>query len=143
MLQQQSFLLALQALCVNSGRTPFQDGKAHRCSKTASGIEFHVAFTFRRSFLCGESRSFKTRINERLRPVSAESPAEIYAAALPLADELFLTGTGAEVVPVRVVDGRPLSPSRPITDAVGAAFRAHVDAGPAVWSHDARTTVQV
>src|SRR6185437_7123753 len=62
MIQQQSFLFALQALCVNPGRTSFQDGKAHRCSKTASGIKFHVALTFRRSFLYGESRSFKTRI---------------------------------------------------------------------------------
>ncbi len=63
----------------------------------------------------------------------AITPVDVWTA-----DELFLTGTGAEVVPVRVVDGRSLSPSRPITDAVAAAFRAHVDAGPGTWSHDAR-----
>jgi hypothetical protein len=46
------------------------------------------------------------------------------------------------VVAVRIVDGRPLPTSRPITDAVASAFRAYIDAGPARWSGDARA-VQV
>jgi branched-chain amino acid aminotransferase len=59
----------------------------------------------------------------------ALTPVDVWTA-----DELFLTGTGAEVVPVRLVDGRSLSPSRPVTDAVREAFRAYIDAGPARWS---------
>jgi branched-chain amino acid aminotransferase len=59
----------------------------------------------------------------------ALTPVDVWTA-----DELFLTGTGAEVVPVRLVDGRALSSSRPVTDAVREAFRAFIDAGPARWS---------
>ncbi len=42
------------------------------------------------------------------------------------ADELFLTGTGAEIVPVRELDGRPLPAERPVTDRVRAAFSAYI-----------------
>ncbi|MEO9174534.1 MAG: branched-chain-amino-acid transaminase [Gaiellales bacterium] len=59
------------------------------------------------------------------------------------ADELFLTGTGAEVVAVRLVDGRPLPSSRPVTDAVAAAFRAYIEAGPARWAGQARSTLAI
>jgi branched-chain amino acid aminotransferase len=58
----------------------------------------------------------------------AVTPVDVWTA-----DELFLTGTGAEVVAVRIVDGRPLPPARPITDAVAAAFRAYIEEGPARW----------
>ena len=44
------------------------------------------------------------------------------------ADELFLTGTGAEIVPVCEIDGRPLPAARPVTDRVRAAFTAYVSA---------------
>ncbi len=91
--------------------------------------------------LAGITRGLVMRLLDELGIPCDEraiTPVDVWTA-----DELFLTGTGAEVVPVRVVDGRPLSPSRPITEAVGAAFRAHVDAGPAIWSHDARTSVHV
>jgi branched-chain amino acid aminotransferase len=86
--------------------------------------------------LAGITRALVVRLLDDLGVPCDEralTPVDVWTA-----DELFLTGTGAEVVPVRVVDGRPLSPSRPITDAVTAAFRAHVDAGPATWSHDPR-----
>jgi branched-chain amino acid aminotransferase len=59
----------------------------------------------------------------------AITPVDVWTA-----DELFLTGTGAEVVSVRLVDGRPLPDARPVTDAVSAAFRAYIDAGPARWA---------
>ena len=68
----------------------------------------------------------------------AVTPVDVWTA-----DELFLTGTGAEVVAVRIVDGRPLPAARPITEAVAAAFRAYIEAGPARWAGDARTVVQV
>ena len=42
------------------------------------------------------------------------------------ADEAFLTGTGAEVVPVREIDGRALPAARPVTEAVRQAFAAAV-----------------
>jgi branched-chain amino acid aminotransferase len=67
----------------------------------------------------------------------AVTPVDVWTA-----DELFLTGTGAEVVAVRIVDGRPLPAERPITDAIAKAFRAYVHAGPARWSA-ARSIVQV
>jgi branched-chain amino acid aminotransferase len=44
------------------------------------------------------------------------------------ADELFLTGTGAEIVPVCEIDGRPLPAARPVTERVRAAFAAYVEA---------------
>ena len=59
----------------------------------------------------------------------AVTPADVWTA-----DELFLTGTGAEVVAVRMIDGRSLPVDRPITDAVAAAFRRYIDAGPARWA---------
>jgi branched-chain amino acid aminotransferase len=64
----------------------------------------------------------------------AVTPVDVWTA-----DELFLTGTGAEVVAVRIVDGRPLPAERPVTDAVAAAFRAYIEAGPGRWAPSART----
>jgi branched-chain amino acid aminotransferase len=47
------------------------------------------------------------------------------------ADELFLTGTGAEIVRVREVDGRPVGEAgRPITERVERAFADYVATGP-------------
>jgi branched-chain amino acid aminotransferase len=66
----------------------------------------------------------------------AVTPVDVWTA-----DELFLTGTGAEVVAVRMVDGRALPASRPITEAVSAAFRRYIDAGPARWSGTRALTI--
>jgi branched-chain amino acid aminotransferase len=52
---------------------------------------------------------------------AALTPADAWTA-----DELFLTGTGAEIVPVCEIDGRPLPAARPVTEAVRAAFAAYV-----------------
>ena len=47
---------------------------------------------------------------------------------LYVADECFLTGTAAEVVPVTKIDGRPIGDGRvgPITTKLHAAFHRHV-----------------
>lgn len=52
---------------------------------------------------------------------AALTPADAWTA-----DELFLTGTGAEIVPVREIDGRPLPTARPVTERVRAAFATYV-----------------
>lgn len=63
---------------------------------------------------------------------------EIPRDALLLADEVFLTGTAAEVTPVREVDGRTIGAgeagpiTRKIQDAYFALVRGEVDA-PAGW----------
>jgi branched-chain amino acid aminotransferase len=54
---------------------------------------------------------------------AALTPADAWTA-----DELFLTGTGAEIVPVCEIDGRPLPAARPVTERVRAAFAAYVEA---------------
>jgi branched-chain amino acid aminotransferase len=54
---------------------------------------------------------------------AALTPADAWTA-----DELFLTGTGAEIVPVCEIDGRPLPAARPVTDSVRAAFAIYVEA---------------
>jgi branched-chain amino acid aminotransferase len=53
---------------------------------------------------------------------AALTPADAWTA-----DELFLTGTGAEIVPVCEIDGRPLPAARPVTERVRAAFAIYVD----------------
>jgi branched-chain amino acid aminotransferase len=54
---------------------------------------------------------------------AALTPADAWTA-----DELFLTGTGAEIVPVCEIDGRPLPAARPVTERVRTAFAAYVEA---------------
>ncbi len=55
--------------------------------------------------------------------------AELTVADAWTADEIFLTGTGAEIVPVRELDGRAIGAAgRPVTDAVRTAFRRYIDA---------------
>jgi branched-chain amino acid aminotransferase len=39
-----------------------------------------------------------------------------------LADEIFLTGTAAELTPVREVDGREIGPRGPVTEHVQSTF---------------------
>ena len=47
---------------------------------------------------------------------------DIARAELTVADEVFLTGTAAELVPVREIDDHPLGPPGPITRELQAAF---------------------
>lgn len=53
-------------------------------------------------------------------------PADLYAA-----DECFLTGTAAEVIPVTKVDGRPIGTGRPapVTLKLSQAFRQYIASG--------------
>jgi branched-chain amino acid aminotransferase len=48
------------------------------------------------------------------------------------ADEAFLTGTGAEVVPIASVDGRVLTAPGPITRRARELFAASLPSAPAV-----------
>jgi branched-chain amino acid aminotransferase len=55
--------------------------------------------------------------------------AELTLADAWTADEIFLTGTGAEIVPVRELDGRSIGAAgRPVTEQVRAAFRRYIAA---------------
>jgi branched-chain amino acid aminotransferase len=55
--------------------------------------------------------------------------AELTVADAWTADEIFLTGTGAEIVPVRELDGRAIGVAgRPVTETVRLAFRRYIDA---------------
>lgn len=49
------------------------------------------------------------------------APYDLYTA-----DECFLTGTGAELIPVAVIDGRELKASRPVFDTLNKAFASFV-----------------
>lgn len=54
----------------------------------------------------------------------------------PQADEAFVTGTGAELMPIAIADGRPLAGNRPgpITQRLTAAFHALVrNEGQPLW----------
>ena len=64
------------------------------------------------------------RAGHRVVPRPTLTPADAWTA-----DELFLTGTGAEIVPVCEIDGRALPADRPVTERVRAAFAAYVAAG--------------
>ncbi len=57
-------------------------------------------------------------IKVRLEPILAHE--------LRTADELFLTSTMHDVAPVHTLDGRPLPDSHPVTDRIGALYRAAV-----------------
>jgi branched-chain amino acid aminotransferase len=55
--------------------------------------------------------------------------AELTVADAWTADEIFLTGTGAEIVPVRELDGRAIGAAgRPVTETVRTAFRRYIGA---------------
>lgn len=69
--------------------------------------------------------------------LAAQQGTEIHAAQMTLfdlytAEEIFLTGTGAEIVPVVSIDGRTVGSGRcgPITQKLLAAFRAYTATGP-------------
>jgi branched-chain amino acid aminotransferase len=51
------------------------------------------------------------------------TPADAWTA-----DELFLTGTGAEIVPVCEIDGRRLPAARPVTERARSEFAAYIEA---------------
>ena len=76
--------------------------------------------------LAGITRALVSRLLNEQGIECVESP--LTPADAWTADELFLTGTGAEIVPVCEIDGRPLPLARPVTERVRAAFAAYVEA---------------
>ena len=76
--------------------------------------------------LAGITRGLIVRLARSL-DVEVEE-AQLTPSDVWTADELFLTGTGAEIVPVRLVDGRELPREHPLTDRLLAAFRDHIGA---------------
>ena len=54
---------------------------------------------------------------------------------LYLADEVFMTGTAAEVTPLREVDDQPIGPPGPVTLAVQKAYLDTVRGQSERWSH--------
>src|SRR6059036_3525402 len=54
---------------------------------------------------------------------------------LYLADEVFMTGTAAEVTPLRAVDDQPVGPPGPVTLAIQKAYLDTVRGGSERWSH--------
>jgi branched-chain amino acid aminotransferase len=76
--------------------------------------------------LAGITRGLVARLLGELGIECVEAP--LTPADSWTADELFLTGTGAEIVPVCEIDGRPLPVARPVTERVRAAFAAYVEA---------------
>ena len=54
---------------------------------------------------------------------------------LYLADEVFMTGTAAEVTPLREVDDQPIGPPGPVTLAVQKAYLDTVRGRSERWSH--------
>ncbi len=54
---------------------------------------------------------------------------------LYLADEVFMTGTAAEVTPLREVDDQPIGPPGPVTLAIQKAYLDTVRGLSERWSH--------
>ena len=77
--------------------------------------------------LAGITRDTVLRLAEDLGIETREAPVEV--ADLAAADEIFLTGTAVELVPVRAVENHPLDPAGPIFRALLAEFRAVVTGG--------------
>lgn len=75
--------------------------------------------------LAGITRRLIIRLARELAIPVRETP--IYWNALDRIDELFLSGTTTEIMPIRRLDGRPIGGGRPgpITRRLIAAFREH------------------
>jgi branched-chain amino acid aminotransferase len=103
------------------------DDKGHVCEGTGENIylvmdgRIHTPPTTA-SILDGINRRAAIQIARDLGFEVVER--DIARAELYLADEIFLTGTAAELTPVREVDDRPVGPGEPgpVTRAVQSAF---------------------
>jgi branched-chain amino acid aminotransferase len=74
----------------------------------------------------GITRDSIIRLSERLEIPFTETSIGRYD--LFAAEEVFLTGTGARIVPVATLDGRPVGrPERPIMTRLSAAFGGFVE----------------
>jgi branched-chain amino acid aminotransferase len=85
------------------------------------------------SILPGITRDTVMRIADDLgHPVEEK---EIIRTELYLADELFMTGTAAEITPLRSVDDQLVGEPGPITKAIQAAYADCVRGRDARWAH--------
>jgi branched-chain amino acid aminotransferase len=73
------------------------------------------------SLLAGITRDSMLALARELGIPVREEPVEV--AALLAADEVFLTGTAAELVPVGSIDDRRYDAARPVFTALAGAFR--------------------
>ncbi|MFH0244297.1 aminotransferase class IV [Streptomyces sp. HK10] len=87
------------------------------------------------SVLAGITRDTVLQLAADLGLAADEAPVTV--SELLTADEVFLTGTASEIVPVQSVDGARY-PARPVTEALIAAFRRAVAEDD---THDWRTPV--
>ena len=98
-------------LCEGSGENIFvvRNGQVHTPPQAASILD-------------GVSRRVTLTLAEELGYEVVER--DIARAELSLADEVFLTGTAAELVPVREIDDRPVGSGEvgPVTRAMAVAF---------------------
>lgn len=86
--------------------------------------------------LAGVTRELVLELAAQLNVPALEQPLTPYD--LFTADECFLTGTGAELVPVRDVDGRPLATCPgPVFQRIDGAFQAAI-MGAAIGSAERR-----
>jgi branched-chain amino acid aminotransferase len=85
------------------------------------------------SILPGITRDAVITIAQDLGYVVEESP--LIRSDLYLADEFFMTGTAAEVTPVRSVDDYEIGDPGPITVAIQSAYLDTVAGKSERWSH--------
>ncbi|WP_407548617.1 aminotransferase class IV [Streptomyces sp. Pv4-95] len=76
------------------------------------------------SLLAGITRDTVLTLARDLGLEVTEGPVEV--SDMRAAQEVFLTGTASELVPVASLEGRPYARERPVFDAIAAAFRATV-----------------
>ncbi|MBA3365387.1 MAG: branched-chain amino acid transaminase [Actinobacteria bacterium] len=61
--------------------------------------------------------------------------ANLIRSDLALADEVFMTGTAAEVTPIREIDDQTIGPPGPVTLEIQKAYLDTVRGGSERWSH--------
>lgn len=91
------------------------------------------------SLLAGITRDTVISLGRRLGYEVVEGPVEV--ADVVAADEVFLTGTASELVPVASLLDRTYGPKRPVFDAIRRAFRAAVGGEAGVGEADWLTPV--
>ncbi|MFE6691213.1 aminotransferase class IV [Streptomyces sp. NPDC057743] len=85
------------------------------------------------NLLAGITRDSVLTLARDLGLEVTEGPVEV--AEVHAAQEVFLTGTAGELLPVASLDGRPFAAERPVFDAIATVFRATVTgrAGHPEW----------
>src|SRR6478609_4622959 len=82
--------------------------------------------------LPGITRDTVTQIAEDLGYTVRDKP--LIRSGLYLADEVFMTGTAAEVTPIREIDDQPIGPPGPVTQEIQEAYLDTVHGRSERWS---------